>query len=205
MPPNKNIICLRIGVTGKFASGKSEVLKVFSESGFPVCSADEIAHRLLEKENPEAYEVLKIFGSGIADKNGEICRGKLGKLVFNSVPLMKKLESIMHPVIKSEMERFFAENPVCAVENALLFKMGMQNDFDKIVLVKCPEAIREKNIAARGISSSAAEKIFSFQPDAFYAAQKERPDIFLIENNGSVPALREKTQKLICGQWGWRL
>ncbi len=202
---------LKIGITGKFASGKSEVLRIFSDAGFAVCSADEIAHALLGRENSVSKKVLKIFGSGILDKDGIICRQKLGDKVFGSEPLMRELEKIMHPAIKSEMEKFLAANPVCAAENALLFKMGMQNCFDKIILVKCSGSVREKNIAARGISPSEAEKIFSFQKDVFYPGikrgqvpflrkgteKKGTCPLFIIENNGGLPALRRKTKKLI--------
>ena len=191
-----------MGITGKFASGKSEVLKIFSESGFAVCSADETAHALLKKENAVSRKVLKIFGPGILDKNGVINRKKLGALVFNSESKMKKLEEIMHPAMKIEMEKFLAANRVCAAENALLFKMGMSKSFDKIVLVKCSDSVRAKNIAARGIAPSEAEKIFSFQKKGAEENRIFLRPLFLIENTGGLAALRQKTKKLIREQWG---
>jgi len=235
LPQNKSPRRLRVGITGKFASGKSEVLKVFAESGFFVCSADEIAHDLLLGENPVAEKVLGIFGSGILEKNippqrtFSISRKKLGELVFNSGSEMRKLEKIMHPAMKAAMQKVLAGNPVCAVENALLFKMGMEKFFDKIVLVKCSDSVREKNLARRGISLAEAEKIFSFQEAESApwraesalekkvcreikrgqvpflrkgAGEKGTCPLFEIENSGGLTALREKTKKLIGEQWG---
>lgn len=194
LPQNKSIRRLKIGITGKFASGKSEVLKIFAESGFFVCSADEIAHMLLERGNPVSGEVLNIFGSGILDTGGSVSRQKLGELVFNSESAMRKLENIMHPSIKSEMKKILDAHPLCAAENALLFKMGMRGWFDKIVLVGCSDPQRENNIAERGISPDLAKNISFFQEDAFYP---EAVADFIIENSVGLAALRKKTKNLI--------
>ncbi len=175
---------------------------MFAESGFFVCSADEIAHTLLLRGNPVAEKVLGIFGSGILEKNS-ISRKKLGELVFNSGSQMRKLEKIMHPAMKAVMQKVLTDNPVCASENALLFKMGMGNFFDKIILVKCSDSVRDKNLACRGISLTEAEKIFSFQEAESASGQKVRevyPENradFIIENKEGLAALREKTKKLI--------
>ena len=167
---------------------------MFSEAGFAVCSADEIAHALLERENAVSKKVLKIFGRGILEKNGRISREKLGGLALNSKSGMRELEKIMHPAIKSAMKKFLDAGGPVAEENALLFKMKMSGCFDKIILVKCSDSVRGENIAARGISSSFAEKILFFQEDGFYP---ESLADFIIENTGGISVLRGKTKKCI--------
>jgi len=194
LPQNKSLRRLRIGITGSFASGKSEALKVFAEAGFFTCSADDIAHGLLEKGNPVSEKVLEAFGDVIRDNKGSISREKLRAIVFNSESSMRELETIMHPAIKSEMENILASHPLCAAENAILVKMDMRRSFDKLLLVRCPASRREKNIQARGVDQALAQKIYSFQKDERYAADCAD---FVIENNASVPIFREKIKKLI--------
>ena len=90
-----------IGLTGSIASGKSTVSNRLKELGYVVIDCDAINHEILKKNAVGYLEVVKEFTSSILDENGEICRKKLGSLIFNDSKLKEKLNQILHPIIKS--------------------------------------------------------------------------------------------------------
>lgn len=92
MMQNKKIIV----VCGNIASGKSTVCRRIREKGFVVIDLDEITHQIYEQGTDLYYKLIDEFGKEILDKNSDIDRKKLSKLVFNSKTLLKKLEELTH-------------------------------------------------------------------------------------------------------------
>jgi len=126
-----------IAITGNIAAGKSAVEKILMDKGFSVYDSDAIAHKILE----ELEEVKKFFPDCYND------RKKLGEIVFKNPEKRKLLENIIHPEVKKVIESigddlFFVSVP-------LLFEAGMENMFDKIILVYAPEKVRLKRLMSR--------------------------------------------------------
>lgn len=92
MMQNKKIIV----VCGNIASGKSTVCRRIREKGFVVIDLDEITHQIYEQGTDLYYKLIDEFGKEILDKNSDIDRKKLSKIVFNSKTLLKKLEELTH-------------------------------------------------------------------------------------------------------------
>ena len=133
-----------IGITGTIGSGKTAVSNLFKKYGFEVINADELYHKL-SKPNKLIYnKIVKEFGKIIINSDKSISRGKLKKIVFQDDKKLKKLNSITHPVIISEMKKLIRKNKNrnIAVDAPLLLESDARNLVDKIIVVKCGDKTR---------------------------------------------------------------
>ena len=133
----------RIAITGNIASGKSVVENYLREKGFAVYDTDKFAHEILAN----SVEVRQAFAQFDILENDEVSRAKLGKLVFSDNKLRKKLENIIHPLVKDKIVNLPEEMVFVAVP--LLFEANMQDLFDKIIFVSAPQEVRLKRLMAR--------------------------------------------------------
>lgn len=187
---------IKVALTGNIASGKSSVKKIIETSGFEVLDTDEIGHALLTKNNSELIEA---FGSeNVFDDDGNFDRKKLGELVFNSPEKLKLLNSIIHPQIKEEIKKYFEQKKDCSfvfVEIPLLFETGMEDLFDKIIIVYAEDAIRVKRLIARnGYTEDYAKKRMLSQ-----IPQEEKFALvdYIIDNNGTEEELFNSTREVL--------
>lgn len=88
-----------IGLTGGIGSGKSTVARLMAELGAEVVDLDKVGNQALKKGKTAYKKVLNEFGKTILDKDDEIDRSKLGKIVFNDPKALKRLNNIVHPEI----------------------------------------------------------------------------------------------------------
>ena len=139
---------LKIALTGNIASGKSSVQLFLEEKSYPVLDTDIVCHELLENsvEIAEAFSEYDVFHDGI------LSREKLGQLVFSDPKLKKMLENLLYPDLIAEIQAFFAVNSdskLVFVGIPQLFEAGMENLFDRTILVYCDDKIREQRLIAR--------------------------------------------------------
>lgn len=139
---------LKIALTGNIASGKSSVQLFLEEKSYPVLDTDIVCHGLLENsvEIAEAFSEYDVFHDGI------LSREKLGQLVFSDPKLKKMLENLLYPDLIAEIQAFFAVNSdskLVFVGIPQLFEAGMENLFDRTILVYCDDKIREQRLIAR--------------------------------------------------------
>lgn len=185
---------LKVAITGNIASGKTAVQKILETNGFAVLDSDIAAHRLLD-DNSAVIEAFKNFD--ILD-NGKISRDKLGKIVFNNENLLQKLNGIIHPQVRAKIEEFFEENKdknIVFVSIPLLFECGMENMFDKIILVKTPDNIRlERLIKRNGYTKDYALKRIACQ---ISQDEKVSKADFVIDNGGEIEDLTHQVSTLV--------
>lgn len=149
---------LKMGLTGGIASGKSAVVAMLREMGFPVLEADIVAHRLLEPRQAAHDEVLKEFGADLADASGKIDRAKLGALVFADPSKLAKLNRIVHPRVEEIVFRQFEEwkrngvRDAGFVEAALIVEAGIAEKLDGLVVTYCTPEQQFERLRARGMS-----------------------------------------------------
>lgn len=133
---------LIIGLTGGIGSGKTAVSDSFREAGAAVIDADDIGRRISRKGQPGYDAILNEFGSQIIADDSELNRDKLRDLVFNDNNKRKTLESLLHPLIRSEIMLKIKQNrtsPYCIVVVPLLLETDYRNIVDRILIVDTAE------------------------------------------------------------------
>lgn len=178
-----------VGLTGGIASGKTTARKMFEKLGAYTLDADALSHKALCQE--DVYQkLLKHFGSDILNKNIEVDRKKLGRIVINDRKELRFLESVVHPKI-AEMRDAFIENVKKKDKNAviiydvpLLYEKKMENMFDTIIVVYVDRKTQIKRIMERNkISEEGAEKRLKLQMDI---EEKKKKAQIIIDNRGTL-------------------
>jgi len=157
---------LRIGLTGGIASGKSTVAQRFVELGVPVIDADEIARAVVAPGQLGLARVVAKFGNEILTANGELDRRALRERVFSDPAQRRELESILHPMIRAEMDRraLSAVGPYVVLAIPLLIEGNQRERVDRILVVDVDEATQIQRLIARdGGSESQAKAILAAQ------------------------------------------
>ena len=142
---------LKVAITGNIASGKSTVEGILRQKGYKVLDSDFVVHELLEDENVKK-QVISAFAAYDILEDNEISHKKLGKIVFGDEILRKKLESILHPLVKDEIEKFFIkekDTKFAFVSVPLLFEAKFESIFDKIILVYADDETRLNRLMER--------------------------------------------------------
>lgn len=141
---------LRIGLTGGIGSGKSTVARLFAELGTTVIDADALAHRLMAPGGAAVSAILDQFGAGLA-ADGGIDRRRLGRIVFEQPQQRQRLEALLHPLIRAEMERAAqsAPTPYCVLVIPLLVEAGLRDLVDRVLVIDTDEETQVARVRAR--------------------------------------------------------
>jgi dephospho-CoA kinase len=139
-----------VAITGGIGAGKSSALAAFERHGAATVSSDEIVHELL-RADPEVKDALvQRFGQEILDPDGVPDRHAIAERVFGDDDALDFLESVLHPRVAAEYLRWrewlgtLPEPPaVCVTEVPLLYEVGSEARFDRVVLVTAPLGLRK--------------------------------------------------------------
>ena len=163
---------LRVGLTGGIATGKSTVARIFATLGATILDADEIAHRLVEKDAPAYEPVAKAFGEEILTPDGSINRPHLGRIIFSDPAKRAVLESILHPMIRREEANLVelladtGQGRISVSNAALLIETGFYRDYHRVVVVHCaPEVQLDRIIKRDALSEGEARARIAAQMD----------------------------------------
>lgn len=139
-----------IGLTGGIGSGKTTVAHMFKKLGVPVYNSDIEAKGLMNSSKQLKEELVDLFGD-LAYRNGSLNRSFIAEAVFNDKGLLKKLNNIVHPVVREHFTQWCkAQNhPYVIQESALIFENNTQDHYDIVILVTAPLEIRVKRILDR--------------------------------------------------------
>ncbi len=187
---------IRIGLTGSIGMGKSTSAKLFAEAGIPVNDSDAVVHDLYSGEAVSLVEAA--FPGTMAD--GKVDRQELSRRLTGDPSGFKRLEAIVHPLVR-ERERQFLEHQrqagvdMVVLDIPLLFETGADKRVDKIVVVSCdPQIQRERVLARPGMTEEKFNMILSRQtPDA---EKRARAD-YVIDTGGSIDATRTQVRDVI--------
>jgi dephospho-CoA kinase len=154
---------LNIGLTGSIAAGKSFVAGVFKEHGCHVLDSDVIAREVVRPGTEGLNGIVANFGGGVLNPDGTLDRKALGLIVFADTEKRQLLNSLLHPLIMREQERWLDEceskDPfgVAVIDAALMIETGSYKRFDDIVVVWCEGDIQLERLMNRdAIGKSAA-------------------------------------------------
>jgi dephospho-CoA kinase len=187
---------LRIGLTGGIASGKSAVADAFARRGVPIVDTDVIAREVVEPGQPALTEVAEAFGREVLGPDGRLDRRALRRLVFADPALRRRLEGILHPAIRAEMQRQAAATagPYVVVAIPLLVENRLQQQVDRVLVVDCPPDVQLARLLARdGETPEGARAILAAQ-----ATRDERLAVAddVVVNDGSLADLDARVDAL---------
>ena len=166
--PGKKII----GLTGNIATGKSVVRRMAEHLGAYTIDADALSHRVITKGAPGYQSVLDRFGTWLLDKDGQIDRAKLGRLVFADGQALAQLEDIVHPYVLQAIDVLIkrASQEVVVIEAIKLLETDLRSKCDTIWVTDAPQAVQiERLVRKRGMSPDEATQRIHSQ-----SAQKEK-------------------------------
>ncbi len=174
-----------IGLTGNIATGKSVVRRMLEHLGAYTIDADSLSHRVISKGAPGYQPVLDKFGTWLLDKDGQIDRLKLGRLVFADGQALAQLEDIVHPYVGQAVDMLAkrASQQVIVIEAIKLLESELRTICDSIWVTDAPQEVQvERLVRKRAMSrEDAMQRIHS------QSAQKEKLAAakVVITNNGS--------------------
>lgn len=176
-----------LGLTGSMGMGKSTTAKLFAEAGVPVYDADATVHKVYEGEAAPAIEAA-FPGTTVG---GKVDRSKLSAKVVGDPEAIRRLEAIVHPMLRSYHQDFLDKAaqsgvPVAVVDVPLLFETGGDKRVDAVVVVSTSPEIQRQRILARGtMTEEALDALLAWQmPDA---EKRARADFVVDTSNGLDP------------------
>ncbi|MDH3640343.1 MAG: dephospho-CoA kinase [Gammaproteobacteria bacterium] len=187
---------LRIGLTGGIGSGKTLVSNHFQTLGIPIIDTDVLAHELVVPGAPAFQQIRDTFGSDMIAADGTLDRSALRKTVFDDPELRNRLESILHPKIRQEVEQRIRSlrAPYCVVVIPLLVESGFTDVIDRVLVVDAHHADRVRWIKHRnGLSEAQIEQIIAAQ--ASHEARLAVADDVLL-NDAGIEELEHKVEEL---------
>jgi dephospho-CoA kinase len=194
-----------IGLTGGVGSGKSTVATMLRELGAVVVDADEASHAVYEPGTPGFEAVAAEFGDYYVS-DGHIDRQRLGELIFKDAASRRRLNAIVHPLVRDWMAARTAEaveqGAVVVVQDVpLLFENGLEKLFSSVVLVYVPEAVQLERLIApttatfrgRGFTPERARAVIATQVPI---EEKRRRAQHVIDNSGSIEQTKKQVEEL---------
>ncbi|PID33726.1 MAG: dephospho-CoA kinase [Thiotrichales bacterium] len=161
---------LIIGLTGGIGSGKSTAVDAFRALGTPIIDADKIAKDAVEKGSKALNELADYFGKNILTSQGALNRQQLKTIIFDDESALQKVEDILHPRIKKEIQNQIAHISKTStahyliVDIPLLIEKNYQEMFDNIIVVDIlPEQQIERVHKRDNLSHSQIKNILKAQ------------------------------------------
>lgn len=185
-----------LGLTGSIGMGKTTAANMFADNGVPVYSADDAVHQLYSGRAAPLIEAA--FPGTVVD--GTFDRTKLSSAVLGKPEALKKLESIIHPLVHEEEAAFLARAradgaDIALIDIPLLFETGGQSRVDKVAVVSAPADIQRERVLSRaGMTEAKFEAILARQmPDVDKRARAD----FVIDSSGDFDETRAQIKAII--------
>ena len=171
-----------LGLTGSIGMGKSTAAAMLRRLGVPVCDSDALVHRMTGPGGSAVAAVERAFPG--ATSGGAVDRKALGARVFADPAALKRLEAILHPMVREAQRRFLhlaaaRRARVVVLDVPLLYESGTDAMCDAVVALTCPRFLQEQRVLARpGMSRERLAGILARQMSD---AEKRRHADFVVE------------------------
>ena len=188
-----------VALTGNIASGKSEVARIFADLGATVIDADDLAREAVVPGSPALEAIVSRWGKRVLNNDGSLNRAALRSIIFSSDVERLALNAIVHPEVKRLRDGLVDEartrgDAVVVSAIPLLFEVGLEQEFDRVILVDAPDDVRlSRLVQRRGFSAAEAQRMMNAQMPA--SAKRSRAH-FVIENEKDLKALRRAVERV---------
>jgi len=184
-----------IGLTGSIGMGKSETAKLFAAEGVPVHDADAAIARLYGKGGAAVEIVAREFPDAVQD--GAVDRARLSALVVDDPAALRKLETLVHPLVAAERDVFLqaAKAPIILFDIPLLFETGANTEADAIVVASAPDSVQRTRVLAR--PGMTAEKFESLKARQTSDAQKRQQAHYVVMTDKGLDQAREQVKMIL--------
>ena len=198
---------LRVGLTGGIAAGKSVVARRLAELGVTVIDHDLLAREAVEPGSPALAAIVATFGAGVLTGSGSLDRAALAERVFADDGARERLNGIVHPRVlessrSAEAAAIRAGAPIVVHDIPLLVETGQTGDFDEVLVVDAPAAVREDRLRdGRGMTAEAARARLAAQ-----ATDEQRRSAAdrVLDGSGSVAGLEAQVDEVVAAWRGTR-
>jgi len=186
---------LRIGLTGGIGSGKSTVSRLLGEHGAVVVDADVIAREVVAPGTPGLAAIVEAFGPTALAADGSLDRPGLAAVVFADPEARRRLDGIVHPLVRARAGELEAAAPADAVvvhDVPLLAETGQGSSYDLVVVVEADPAVRVARLVQRGLTADDARARIAVQ-----ATDEQRRAIadVVLDNSGTPEQLAEQVDR----------
>lgn len=190
---------LKIGLTGGIGSGKTTVANYFKMLGVPIIDADEVSRRLVQPGLPAQEAIIQAFGAAILSSDNQLDRAKLRQLIFSDANAKLTLESILHPLIRSEIaaeidSQISNNADYCIIAIPLLIETDQISLVDRVLVVDVePEMQMARTRQRDGDSREQVVAIIKSQ-----VAREDRCALAddVLDNNGDRAQLKRAVEKM---------
>ena len=186
-----------VGLTGGIGSGKSAAADEFARLGATVIDTDVIARDVTAAGGAAIPAVRGLFGADYFDASGAMDRAKVRERVFSDPSAKKKLEAVLHPMIRAESERQItaATGPYVVYVVPLLVESGdYRSRVQRVAVVDCPEEVQVERVRRRSqLPEAEVRRIIATQVPR---AQRRAAADDLIDNGGTLDALHKQVREL---------
>ena len=185
---------LLVALTGGIASGKSTVASMLSSMGASVVDSDQIARDVVEPGTTGAESIQSSFGKDLYE-SGSLDRQKLAEIVFTDPEKRRRLEEILHPLIRTESKARFDQTPgIVVYQIPLLVESAADYDFDTVVTVEAEEETRVSRLQDhRSMSHKEAKSRISSQASR---DQRESVADYVVDSDCTLEQLQERVEQL---------
>ena len=188
---------LLVGLTGGIGSGKTTVANMFGDIGVPLVDTDLIAHALTGPDGAAMPAIREAFGPSVIAADGRLDRAAMRERAFADPDSRRRLEVILHPMIRAETQRGIAAAASCPyaiVVIPLLVEGGNAKSWDRVLVVDCDVETQVQRVMHRnGLPRTQVEAIVAVQ--AQRAARLAAADD-VIDNGGDVATLPARVAAL---------
>lgn len=187
---------IKLGLTGSIGMGKSTTAEMFADLGVPVHDADKTVHRLYSGRAAPLVE--KAFPGTVTA--GTVDRARLAEAVLADPQAIKRLEGIVHPLVREEEENFLRENeaagtPFVVLDIPLLFETGAENRVDRIIVVSAgPDIQRERVMRRHGMTEEKFKAILSRQVSD---EEKRRRADYIVDTSRGKDDARAQVRQIV--------
>ncbi len=186
---------LRIGLTGGIGSGKSTVAGLLAARGARIVDADRIAREVVEPGTPGLEAVVAAFGRGVLSPEGALDRPALAAIVFADPDARRRLDAIVHPLVRRRSAELDASAPRDAVvvhDVPLLAETGRWHPYDLVLVVEADREIRVARLVGRGLSAEDARARIAAQ-----ATDEQRRAVadVVLDNSGTPEELAAQVDR----------